>query len=565
MWKTIRINMDTLTTSEEPYKDEYMGLGGRGLVAQVMVDEVDPTCDPLGPDNKLVLTTTAFAGMGLGCVNRLSVGCKSPLTGGIKEANAGGTLATYMANNAIRLIIVEGQPKEDGLWVVRIDAKGNATLEDANDCKGMNNYKLVEKLMEKYGENIAVASIGIAGERTYKNSTVQVTEHGTNYPNRSAARGGTGAVLGSKKIKAVVMEKAEHRYSPEFGDKKTFVASRSELNRILDEDAAKHELRKVGTPEAVRIHYEHGILPVRNFSGKDLENIEQIYPEKFMEIISKRGKNGHACQAGCLVRCSNQISDTEGNYQTGGFEYETIALCGANLAITDLDAIAQIDRMCDDIGIDTIETGATLGVCMDGGKIPWGDVKAAIGLIEEMRDGTDFGRLMGNGTEVVGKYLGVRHIPVAKHMAFPGYDIRGAAPTGVAFGGGSQGADHTTCPSAGACEDLTNEEICKLSYNIQTMFAMCDSLICIFAAIFLDKHLDKLAALYAAAYGGSATTERLLGLGARTLKLEKEFNRAAGWKDEDDVLPEFFYTEKSELSGATFKVPQEYMSKTVEI
>ena len=284
-----------------------------------------------------------------------------------------------------------------------------------------------------------------------------------------------------------------------------------------------------------------------------------------MALIKKRGKGGHACQAGCTVRCSNVLFDHEGTYITGGLEYETIALCGANTAITDLDAIARIDRMCDDLGLDTIETGATLAICMDGEKIPWGDAAAAMGLLQEMADGTEFGRLMGQGAEVVGKTLGVKRIPVAKHLAFPGYDIRGAAPTGVAFGGGTQGADHTTCPSTGTFEDVPFEEVCQISYNIQREFAMLDNLICIFAFLFLEKDLDKMAALYAAAYGGPSSMERLRELGARTLKLEKKFNRAAGWKDEDDVVPEFFYEQKSVMTDTTFKIPQEYMSRTVEI
>lgn len=563
MWKTLRINMNTLTTSEEPFKDEYLGLGGRGLVAQVMMDEVDPSCDPLGSENKVILSTTAFAGMGLGCVNRLSVGCKSPLTGGIKEANVGGTVATYMVNNAIRLIILEGQPKEDGLWVVHIDATGQARLEEARDCQGMNNYKLIETLLEKYGNNIAVASIGIAGERCYKNSTVQVTDFGTNFPSRAAARGGTGAVLGSKKVKAIVLEKAEHRFSPEYMDKESFVALRSELNRLMTDNSADHPLRKVGTPDGVRGKHHAGALPVRNFSGQKLDNIDQITSDKFMKIISKRGKNAQSCQAGCLVHCSNQIFDTEGKHITGGIEYETIALCGANVAITDLDVIAQIDHMCDDLGIDTIETGATIGVCMDGGKIAWGDSKAAIGLIQEMMDGTEFGILMGGGTEVVGKYLGVRRIPVAKHQAMGGYDPRGSVITGVSYASSAMGADHTVAPSEGICADMSPEEICKMSKTLQTMFAMCDSLFCLFSFIFLNKNLDKLAALYAAVYGGSATPDRLLALGTRTLELEKTFNKGAGWTEEDDVLPDFFYTEKSEITGVPFNVPQKNLSMTL--
>ena len=564
MWKTLRINMSSATITEEDFKTEYRGIGGRGLVARVAVEELNPRCDPLGPDNKLILATTAFAGMGVSGANRLSVGCKSPLTGGLRESNSGGTFATYMINHGIKLMIIEGQPREDALWLLHIDAAGKASLKEARDLEGLNNYELVETLMARYGD-VAIASIGCAGERKYKNSSIQVTEFGTNYPNRAAARGGVGAVMGAKRLKAVVIEKAAKRIAPEYAAKDTFYALRKELNKIISTEAATHELRLQGTPAAVRLHYEAGILPVRNFSGGDLEEIDKIYPDKHMELIKSRGKSGHPCQAGCMARCSSLLYDRNGNYLTGGLEYETVALCGANTAIADFDLIARIDRICDDLGLDTIETGATLGVCMDAGKIPWGDGEAALKLLQEMADGTEFGRLLGEGTEAAGKYLGVKRIPVAKHMAIPGYDIRGAAPTGVAFGGGPQAADHTACPSTGTYEGVPPEEICKVSYTIQREFATLDNLTCIFSAIFLGPRIEKLAGLYAAAYGGEASMERLLELGAATIRLEKQFNRAAGWTEKDDRLPEFFYTEKSAMTGTTFNVPPEYLSKAVEL
>jgi aldehyde:ferredoxin oxidoreductase len=565
MWKILRINMSDLKITEEPFKEKYAGLGGRGLVARVMLDEVPPTCDPWGPDNKLILATTALTGTGLACVNRLSVGCKSPLTLGIKEANVGGTIAASMANHGIRLIIIEGKPSDDGLWTVRVDGRGNGVIEDATGLREMDNYRLVEALLKMHGEDISVASIGVAGERGYLNSTVQVTEFGTNYPSRAAARGGVGSVMGSKKVKAIIVEKAKTRYQPEYSDKKALLQLRSELNRVISEGASRHELQKGGTPQAVKHHHENGMLPVNNFSGKDLPDIDRIYPDSYLKFVAQRGKVGHPCQAGCLVRCSNEFCDAEGKYLTAGMEYETVALCGSNCSITDFDAIARMDRRCDELGLDTIETGATIGVCMDAGRIPWGDAEAAMGLIEEMAQGTELGRLLGSGTEGTGRYFGVAHVPVAHHMAFPGYDIRGAAPTGVAFAGGAQGADHTQCPSAGTGADMSFKEICDLSRNIQTFFGMCDSLICMMASIFLNEHLDKLAALYAAAYGGEATLDRLMTLGVQTLKWEKQFNRAAGWTDADDTVPEFFYKEKSEMTGTTFNVPQEFMSRTVSI
>ncbi|MCL5735068.1 MAG: hypothetical protein M1274_05675 [Actinobacteria bacterium] len=534
-------------------------------MARVLLDEMDPSADPLGSESTLVLATTALAATGVGCVNRLSVGCKSPMTGGIKEANVGGSFSTLMAQHGLRMMLLQGSPQQEGMWIVHVDANGTAALEPAGDCEGLNNYELVRRLKERYGNRIAVASIGLAGERGYKNSSVQVTEYGTDYPNRAAARGGTGSVMGSKRVKAVIFEKPAVRATPALANQEEFERLKAELNQVLGDGAAVHEIRHTGTPAAVRLHHANGVLPVRNFSGKHMVDIDRIYPERFMEIVRARGETGRACQAGCRIRCSNQVMDEAGEYVTGGLEYETIALCGANTLIADLDAIARIDHFCDDLGVDTIETGATLGVCMEAGKIPWGDAEAAMGLLREMGEATEFGRIMGAGTEAVGRHLGADRIPVVHHMAIPGYDIRGAAPTGVAFAGGAQGADHTTCPSLGTFEEMTPEEICAVSYAIQRIFATYDNLMCIFAALFLEQHLAILAALYAAEYGGDPSVDRLLELGDRTLRWEKEFNRAAGWQDGDDVLPAFFYAEASEMAGAAFRVPQQVMSQTVKL
>ncbi|MDY6827029.1 MAG: aldehyde ferredoxin oxidoreductase C-terminal domain-containing protein [Bacillota bacterium] len=564
MFKTIRVNMSELTTAEEPLKEEYMLIGGRGLVARILTDEVEPTCEPLGPENKLIFCTSIFAGMGVSTGNRLSVGCKSPLTGGIKESSSGGTVGSYMADHGIKVIIIEDQPDQEGPWVVHVNSAGRVSLDEASDLSGTYNYSLNEKLFARYGSDIAVASIGPAGERLYRNSTIQVTEYGTNHPSRAAARGGIGSVMGSKKIKAVVLEKAGERFKPPLVDAFKFKKVRTEFNKILAEGSANDELRKMGTPAGVKHHAETGSLPVRNFSGKQLENLNDLYPDKFAALLKKRGRSGLPCQAGCVIRCANLLFDEKGDLVVSGLEYETVALIGANCDITSFDEIAKIAHQCDDFGIDTIETGATIAVCMEAGKIPWGDAKAAMELVREMVKGTEFGKLMGEGTEAVARHLGVNRIPVAKHQAFAGYDIRGAGITGVAFATSAMGADHTTAPAPGSCAEMLPEEICDASKNLQKVFAMLDNIMCGFAWVFANQHLDKLAALYAAAFGGDADPERLLNLGTETLTLEKRFNKKAGWTDEEDRLPEFFYKEKSEITGITFRVPQEMLSQALK-
>jgi aldehyde:ferredoxin oxidoreductase len=158
----------------------------------------------------------------------------------------------------------------------------------------------------------------------------------------------------------------------------------------------------------------------------------------------------------------------------------------------------------------------------------------------------------------------VERIPVAKHQAMAGYDPRGAPATGVAYATSPMGADHTTAPSHGLRAELSGEQICSLSRDLQVLFATWDNLFCGFAAIFWGGHLDRLADLYAAVYGGPADPDRLLDLGRKTIRWEKEFNRAAGWTEADDVLPEFFYREKSEVTGTAFGVPPEAMRQTLK-
>lgn len=561
MWKTIRVNMKSRVIKEEEYKKEYLGLGGRGLIAQFMTDEVNPKCDPLGPENKLILCTTCFANMGITTCNRLSVGGKSPLTGGIKEANAGGTAAAYMANHGIRMIVIEDQPKEDGLWLLRIDAQGQATLEDAKEFAGMNNYALVEALFKKYGQKISSITIGGAGEKLYRNSSLQVTEYGSNHPSRSAARGGLGAVLGSKRIKAVVIEQVDPQKRfrfDQYADKAAFENTKKTFNKkILDLVQSGFPLANTGTVNSLTPAAKFNIIPINNFSGKKLEYTDRVDINALTEIVKAHGKNKVPCQAGCLIHCSNRIDEEDGTYLTSGFEYETVALCGPNIGIYDLMKIARFDRICDDFGLDTIETGATLGVCMEAGKIAWGDANAAMGLIQEMMDGTEFGQVLGAGTEATGKYLGVSHLPVCKHQAMAGYDPRGTKGCGVNYATTPMGADHTTGNIMVRDLGKTSEELIAMSQDAQVEFAIYDNAFCQFAGMMAARDdMQLLSDIHAAVYGGVSGPKRMHDLGEKTIHLEIAFNRAAGLTEADDSMPEFFCTEPNE-SGVVFDVPQE--------
>ncbi|WKY48049.1 aldehyde ferredoxin oxidoreductase C-terminal domain-containing protein [Eubacteriaceae bacterium ES3] len=561
MWKTIRINAKNNLIVEESYKEDYLGLGGRSLIAQFLMDEVNPACDPLGDEAKIIFCTSMFAGSGLVCANRLSVGAKSPLTNGIKESNVGGNAAAAFAGHNLRAIVIEDCPEADAsMKYVLIQADGKLSLEDATDYEGMNNYEFVKEMQDEFGEKVSVISIGTAGERLYKNSSLQVTEFGTNYPCRAAGRGGLGSVLGSKRIKGIVIQKASDKNEIEYADPGIFQKIKKELNQSVIESSKENPFALVGTASTIDAVGPAGIMPTHNFTGTISEELENIKSDKFMEFVNKNGKNQHPCQAGCLVKCSNIVKDDDGNFLTGGFEYETIALCGPNCDIYDYEAIAKMDRMCDDIGLDTIETGATIALCMEAGLIPWGDAQAALGLYQQISDGTDLGNLLGQGAALVGKHFNSKRIPTCKNQALPGYDPRGSIGTGYTYATTSMGADHTAGITLGPDDPSDIDGAIASSNMMQHIFAMADSMTCMMAMATLGGQLDKVADLYNAMYGTNINVDDLFAAADRTLQLEKEFNRQVGWKPEDNVIPEFFRNEPLPSTGRKFDIPAKLLS-----
>ena len=569
MEKTLRINMKTKTVKTEKLKDEYRLFGNRGLVAKVLTDEVDPACDPLGEGNKLVFAMGLLAGTGFPTGNRLSVGAKSPLTRGIKEANSGGNIGAWLARQGISLIVVEDKPEQPGTYLLYINAAGDAELVRADVYAGMGTYELVDALKSRYGEKIAVACIGGAGERGYANSTIQITDYTTGHPSRALARGGIGAVMGSKGLMAVVVAWADKKDEIVYADRQKFMQGLKGYVSVLERNyITAGALRLFGTMVGMAVTGKSGALPVKNFSGERCTILEEIGATKFQQNISRRGgQSSLACQPGCPIKCSNIYNDKEGNYITSGLEYETVALVGANCNIADLDTIAWIERLCDDFGLDTIEFGATLGVCMEAGKLDWGDGKNAYALLREIVDGTEFGKIMAQGTSATGRYLGVKRIPTVKNQAIPGYDPRNTKGTGVGMATSPQGADHTAGTTSGAAGDTTKIGRAQMSQKVQVAYATVDNFMCHFAAYpLISTHkysVGYIADAMAGRFGGTWTPDTVWGLGLNTLIMEKAFNRAAGFTPQDDRLPQFFYDEASPMTGAKFDLTDEELAQVL--
>ncbi|MEW6668287.1 MAG: aldehyde ferredoxin oxidoreductase C-terminal domain-containing protein [Thermodesulfobacteriota bacterium] len=538
---------------------EFRKLGGRALTGSLVSREVPPRCHPLGPSNKLVIAPGVLAGTSSPCSQRVSVGFKSPLTGGIKEANSGGTSGQKMGRLGLAAIILEGKPVPGTLYLLHVSGDG-ARLEDASDLRGKGNYEVSGILRNRYGSHVGVISIGPAGEMLLSGATVAFTDQ-DGVPCRHAARGGPGAVMGSKHLKAIVVDDA--------GVPRTVQAARHEefrkvvqgfIAEIKERPRVKNRLPIYGTAGLIGFTNEVNSLPTRNYSIGQFEGVERIAGERVVELIDARGgQRGHACYAGCIIRCSNVFMDRDGKHLTSSLEYETLGMMGSNCGIDDVDTIATLDRLCDDYGLDTIETGAAIGVAMEAGVLGFGDGKMAVEVLHEVGRGTVLGRVIGNGVVLTARVFGITRVPAVKGQAIPAWDPRTAWATGVTFITSPQGADHTAGRLQGVLEfdRFRPGAIAPLSRDMQIRVCVQDSVgLCQFADG-TPESAEWLARLLSAFHGEEWTVERILDWGKEIFRMERGYNLAAGISEAEDRLPEFMLQEPLPPSGSRFSVPQE--------
>ena len=561
----LRIDMSIGSLSQQDVPEQYLGLGGRALTSAIVASEVPALSEPLGPQNKLILAPGLLSGTAAPCSGRLSAGAKSPLTGTIKESNAGGTAAQYLARIGITAIIVEGQPSNGALQILHLSTSG-AKLLPAEELRGKGNYDTVAALFDKFGQKCSIISIGQAGEMKLLAATIAVTDP-ENRPTRHCGRGGLGAVMGSKGLKAVVIDAAGAK-RPESADPKAFnEAAKSFTAELKKHGVTSTTLPNYGTNALTNVINEAGALPTRNFTSGHFDGANKIGGETQREIIIERnGVPQHACHPGCVIECSRIYNNKKKEYLTKGPEYETVWAHGANCEIDDLDAIAQMDRMEDDFGVDTIETGATIAVAMEAGVAKFGDAPAAIRMVKEIGQGTPLGRILGCGAAVTGKVFGVTHVPVVKGQSMPAYDPRAVQGMGVTYATSTMGADHTIGYSiapnilkvGGDLDPLKPDGQVEMSRNLQVATAMIDSAgLCLFVAFAV---LDQPEAFQAiknmlnARFGWELSDDDVLAIGGRTLVTERAFNKAAGFTAADDRLPEFCYTEKLPPHNKVFEV-----------
>lgn len=553
-----RLTVDLMSgkTNRRDLPDETIWLGGRALADAILSEELPPTCHPLGPRNRLVLAPGLFAGTTMPTASRMSVAAKSPLTGGIKEANVGGMGGLSLAQLGIGVVVIEGESRSRSPKVLVIRKDGEDIVE-APELAGLGNYETVAALRKRYKTNHVVISVGPCGEMKLSAATVAVTD-ANGRPCRHAARGGPGAVMGAKGLKAIVIDPAGTKLR-RGEDPIAFAEAVKEYTQILRGSKRTAFWRENGTAGLVDASHARGSMPTRNFTAGAYEKKDAINAERLKTLIGDRGGlMGHPCMKGCLVRCSNIFNDDKGRYLTSGLEYETIVMMGSNLDIDDLDTIAQIDYRCDDYGIDTIEMGATLGILTETDLFTFGDKKKAIELIEEIGRGTVLGRILGQGAVITGKVFGIQRVPAVKGQSLPAHCARSMKGLGVTYATSPQGADHT----AGFVseEPLSKEGHTERSRKAQINNLLADSLgLCQFTGLRAEHVL--FARLIGPLTGKMPSEEEVRRIAQDALWKERTFNLRAGLGPSLDRLPDFMGKNPLPPHNSVFDVEHEDLDR----
>ena len=543
MRRYLDVDLGARKVEERAWSGEDLVNAGRYFIAKTLVGSGAARVDPLSGENPLIFSAGPFAGTNFSNANRTSVGCKSPLTGGVKEANAGGTLGVALGQLHIAGLTLHGACSE---WtVLHLRKDGEVRFENATPYLGLGNFEAAERLHERYGKKVSLAICGPVGEYRGLLSGIAISDSDRR-PCRLAARGGVGAVMGAKKVKAIV---ADLHKMPVLHERKKVMGAIREYGRMLREDDLVAVYKNVGTASMADFTNYIGALPVRNFrSGRMVEGDERLKlgGDYIRELnLARGGLVAHACMPGCIIECSNVYADEEGREIVSPVEYETIGLMGTNCGLSDPDDLARVNAVANDLGIDSIETGATIGVLMEAGLGKFGDADFMLEVMEEIRKGSARGRIYAQGTARAGAHFGVHRIPVIKKQAISAYDPRVIEATGITMMVTAQGADHTAgnVPRMNTA-DKSVDEVVDASMETQVVMAAADSLgFCIFGRGVTNTHLDMIARAINDAVGTHLDAGFFEALGRETLKLEAEFNRQAGFTADDDELPAFFYDE----------------------
>jgi aldehyde:ferredoxin oxidoreductase len=564
-----RVAWVDLTTGEIEYKpisedDARKYIGGRGIGAKYVYDN-GPQVDPLGLENILCFMTGPLSGTDVNLSGRIAVCTKSPLTGTIVDSHHGGWSGARLKWAGLDGIVFQGKSENPTYAYVE---GGELTLHDASDQWGKRVPATVHSLQEIHGEeDLSVMTIGQAGENVVSFACI-VNEHA-----RASGRGGTGAVMGSKNLKAVVV-KGDHADRPRPFDKAGFKeAHRRGLEQLMDERVVtspkKGGLSVYGTNVLMNMVNAIGAMPTRNSKSTYFEPHEKISGETIEETILMGNPTCHACP----VACKKEVEITEGDHaglRMESMEYESAWALGANCDMDDAAALAALIDGCNDYGLDTIEAGNALSVVMeatergllDGDGLAWGDSNGMLELLRKITYREGIGDDIANSPASAAEKWGAPEISMSvKGMSIPAYDPRGIKGMGIAYATSNRGACHlrgytpaaevigNVLGPAEVTDPLDWEGKGKLTVIFQNVHTATDCLdVCKFATF--AENLDAFAEQYATITGNPMDADGLLKVGERVYNLERHYNNLAGFGEGSDYLPERFLKEPADGPGS---------------
>ena len=555
MGKLLRVNLDKGRTEFETLDMARAKafVGGRGLGISYLLGEVNPECDPLSPENKLIMMTGPLTGTVAPTGARYMVVTKSPLTGAVTCSNSGGQFPMTLKRSGIDGIIVEGvSPEPVYLWV----EEDRAELRSAMHVWGKDTHQSTDQLIGETDEKARVACIGPAGENGVLFASIM------NEKDRAAGRSGVGAVMGAKKLKAVVVKGT--RKIPLHDEEDFKSVAKEYLDRF--KVAAKKQpppLRTYGTAITIVGTQNIGVLPTHNFQQGTFERWQKIGGEALTEKYLVRTK---ACFS-CPISCGRVTEVAEGPYRGEGEgpEYETVYSLGSDCGIGDLAALTKANYICNEMGMDTISTGATVAAAMEmfekgiisekeiGRPLPFGDADGLIEMCSKIAFREGFGDDLAQGSLRMARKFGHPEFAiVAKGQEFAGYDPRGEKGMGLAYATSSIGASHMRGDPAYIeilgvpmlIDPLTWEDKPQLVKDWQDVFAVIDSAgLCVFFSVrnyvtpTRDIPPEGILRLLNASTGASYDMEMLLQAGERVVNAERLFLVRAGFTAKDDTLP----------------------------
>ncbi len=544
----VDLKSGALEGREVPKKDQTDYLGGRGLAAKMLYEENKPRVDPFDPENRLIFMTGPYTGTYGAFSAFYNVTTKSPLTGAILSAHSGGHWGPMLRRTGYDGIVVKGRAAAPAYLLI---TDSGPELRDAADLWGKDVFETTAMLKARH-EGSRSTVIGPAGERKSRYAAIMNDMH------RAAGRGGVGAVMGSKNLKAIVVHGTKE--VPQADAEKLKEIFKSATATVKEKSAA---FMKYGTSMVVGITGKAGTIPTRNLQTGYFPEYEKIGGDA---VVNGHKKKDVACYR-CPLHCGN-VTKAEKDYQveTEGPEYETLAMFGANIGNSNLESIIMANDLCNRYGIDTISCADTIACAFElfekgivtekdtgGLRLEWGDHRAMVRLVEMTGRGEGFGAILGEGSRrLAGRYgpEAAQYAMNVKGMEFPGYDPRGIQGMGLAFATSTRGACHLRATMyvpelfQGVLDRFTVKGKAKPLKELQELFTVMDNLIlCKFGGrnAFANSW-DNMVSLANAATGFGYTADGLRQVGARSWTVERLFNLREGLGRKDDTLPDRLFT-----------------------